>query len=405
MFSRFILSVGCLLSLALATAPAFAQTAPGTADVKLHLGPLGLSPSLTLSNLGVDTNVFNTADNPTRDFTIGFVPATGESLRAGVLLLTGSTGVPLTYFQKATNQRSIGFQQSGRADLNLVHFRPYVTAAYSSTYSRPNAEIDARVQQVATNQGVGAVIRLGSRTTFDANYSHGAVTFGSTDGLNVDADIAQLLDRRVTSFNGTFRMALTALTTLAVKSTLEHDRFDFNSVLNNNNLSLIPGLEFRRDARVSGSIYVGVRALRPLSPLVPNFTGVVGSAALSFLARDRTRIDGRFDRNLDYSIDPTTPYFVSTGTSVSLTQLIVGRVDAAVGVGRDLLAYRDEVFAPGVAPVGRTDRTNSFSFGSGYRFRVDARLGFNVSYLRRLSALDGREYTGFQFGGTMKYGF
>ena len=43
--------------------------------------------------------------------------------------------------------------------------------------------------------------------------------------------------------------------------------------------------------------------------------------------RDRTKVDGRFNRNVEYSIDDTTPYFVTTAASVAVTQLLVGHVD------------------------------------------------------------------------------
>ena len=224
MNTRCILSGGCLVAFLTLPASAFAQAGGSDApDAKLHLGPLGLSPSLTISNVGIDTNVFNTPDNQTRDFTIGFLPATAESLPVGRLLLTGMTGVPLTYFQKAASQRSIGFQQTGRADLNLVHVRPYVTVAYGSTYNRPNDEIDTRVQQVATAQGVGAIVRIGARgSSLDLEGVHSMATFGS--GADLGVDLAQQLDRRASSFNGTLRMSLTSLTTLVIRSSLREAR-------------------------------------------------------------------------------------------------------------------------------------------------------------------------------------
>jgi hypothetical protein len=405
MLLRRILSVGCLVALFAAPQVVWAQaTDPqGVAGAsRFQLGPLGISPTLTVGNLGVDTNVFNTPDNPTRDFTVTFTPAANEALPIGRLLLTGLTGVPLTYFQKSTTQRSVGFQQSGRVDAFLIRFRPYAAADYNSSYQRPNAEIDARVQQVGETQEVGAVLLLGARTSLDAGYSHATLDYASAQVFG--ADIAQQLNRRSTAFNATFSMKLTAITTFTVKSTLQHDRFDSNPLFNSNSLSLIPGFTFRKDSRLSGTVSLGVRALRPISPFVPKFTGIVGSTALSWLVRDTTRIDGKFDRNVDYSIDQTTPYFVATATSLSVSQIVVGHVDAIATVSRGQLAYRDELSSMQVAQ-GRTDRQNTFSIGSGYRFRIDARLGFNVLYSERLSTLDSRKYSGFQFGGTMSYGF
>jgi hypothetical protein len=403
-----LLLVGSLTACLAQPATAFAQdpaadAAAGAASARFHLGPLGWSPMLTMGNLGVNTNVFSTPTDPTRDFTVSFVPSTQEWLPVGPLLFSGTTGVPLTYFQKAVTQRSVGFQQQGRVSLNLVHLVPYGSLAYGSTDDQPNAEISVRVQQVVKTATAGAILRISTRTSLDANYTDGSLEYPNAEVF--DANIGAQLNRRTTAMALTFRTALTPLTSLVVKSVLGRDRFDNNPLLNTNSVTVLPGLEFKKDALLSGSVSLGVRALRPLSPLVPPFTGLVGSAALSWLARETTRLDGRFDRNVDYSIDETTPYYVTTGGSVSLTQMVVGHVDAMTTVGRSILAYRNALSVPGTPALGRDDRTSTIGGGLGYRFRIDARLGFNITHVTRLSALDGRPYAGYQFGGTMTYGF
>ena len=394
---HYLLLVGSLAAVLARPAMACAQDpaaagAAHAATARFHLGPLGWSPTLTMGNLGVNTNVFSTPTDPTRDFTVSFVPATQEWLPVGPLLFSGMTGVPLTYFQKAVTQRSVGFEQQGRVSLNLVHLVPYGALAYGSTFDQPNAEISVRVQQVMRTATAGAILRLSTRTSVDANYSDGSLQY--PDAEVFDANIGAQLNRRTTAMTVTFRTALTPLTSVVVKSALGRDRFDTNPLLNTNSLTVLPGLEFKKDALLSGSVSLGVRALRPLSPLVPAFTGLVGSAALSWLARETTRLDGHFDRNVDYSIDETTPYYVLTGGSVSVTQLLVGHVDAMATVGRSVLAYRNALIVPGAAVQGRDDRTSTIGGGLGYRFRIDARIGFNTTYVKRLSALDGRPLFG-----------
>jgi hypothetical protein len=405
MHSRVILLAGCLVALLALPQLTFAQDPTAeAAAAKIHFGPIGLSPTLTVGNIGVDTNVFNTSSDPTRDFTVSFLPATGEWLPVGPLLLSGKTGAPLTYFQKSTTQRSVGFLQDGRAALNLVHVTPYVAASYASAYSQPTAEITARVQQVTTSVTAGARVTLGPSTTLDASYVSGSVRLPDT--VFFGTDLGQQLDRNTTAFNATFRIALTPLTTFAVKSTLERDRFVSAAVRNTNSLSVVPGFEFKPDGRISGRLYVGVKGVRPLSPIVPPLTGLVASAALSWLARETTRIDGKIDRDVDYSIDESTPLFLATAVNLSVTQILVGHVDAIGRIGRTLLDYQNILSSVGAVPLaGRTDRTHTVGSGLGYRFRIDARVGFEADYVRRVSALDGFSYRGWQFGGTMTYGF
>jgi hypothetical protein len=379
-------------------------TADSARDAKLHFGPLGLSPKLTLGNIGVDTNVFNTPDAPTRDFTILLTPSTGAWLPVGKMVLSSQTGVPLTYFQKATSQRSVGFTEMGRADFQLIHLVPYVGGGYSSTYNRPNAEIDQRVQRVNTTVLFGSRIRLGARTSLVVGMQRDLQRY-PTDSL-LDPGIGAELNRDTTQVNGVYRMVLTPLTTFVIQSALTYDRFESATERDANSVSVMPGFELRRDARLSGKVFVGFRSMRPLSPLVPSYAGPIAATSLSFLARDTTRIDGVLNRDLDYSIQQSTPYFVSTTAQISVTQIVVGHLDSVGRVGRTLLNYRDLQSAIGGTQLaGRQDRTNLFGGGVGYRFSIDARVGFDLNYVKRLSALDGRRYSGMQFGGTMTYGF
>jgi hypothetical protein len=319
------------------------------------------------------------------------------------MLLSSRTSAPLTYFEKATTQRSVGFTQSGRADFLLVHLTPYVGAGYASTYNRPNAEIDDRVQQVLHTFTFGSKLTLGARTSLDLGVQHDSLRYPTNAIL--DPGIGAQLDRDTTSVNGTYRMVLTPLTTFEVKSAISRDRFLTAAVRNANSVSVMPGFELRRDARLSGSLFAGFRTLRPLNALVPAYTGPIAATSLSFLARDTTRLDGVLNRDLQYSVEATTPYFVQTAAQISVTQIVVGHWDTVGRVGRTILAYRDLQQAIGTPLVGRTDRTNTFGGGVGYRFSIDARFGFDINYLTRLSALDGRQYSGLQFGGTMTYGF
>ena len=56
-------------------------TDPGAARGRVQLGPLGLTPSVALTNLGIDTNVFNEVDDPKSDFTFTVSPQVDASLR------------------------------------------------------------------------------------------------------------------------------------------------------------------------------------------------------------------------------------------------------------------------------------------------------------------------------------
>ena len=79
----------------LATAAALrAQTDDFKTTARMRLGPLYLNPVLQIRELGVDTNVFNTFDDPKSDFTATLGPEIESWLPLGRrILITAFGGV------------------------------------------------------------------------------------------------------------------------------------------------------------------------------------------------------------------------------------------------------------------------------------------------------------------------
>jgi hypothetical protein len=394
-----LLVTGCLLAL-VAPVSAVAQDA-ATEGPKIRLGPLGLSPRISLTNIGIDTNVLSQSENPQRDFTTTFVPGVDSSLRIGRGLLTGKTGVELVYFTKTTAQRSIGVDQEGRFDLNLNRLTPHLGAGYLTTYRRPNSEIDVRVGQTTKSADIGASLRLGWRAALEIGASHSRLELSDVEFLGVS--LAKALDRRVETASLNVSLVLTPLTTFVVKNTVEHDRFTLSPDRDTDSVSIVPGLELKPSALVSGSAFVGFRSFGARNSGERVFAGVVAAVALSYAVRDSTRLDVKIDRNMDYSFEPTQPYFLATGGNLSVTQALGGHWDTVTRLGRQYLVYRNSTL-DSLGSSGRRDRVVTYGFGPGYRL-TDARIGFDVNYVRRLSPVDSRRFSGFQFGGSFRYGF
>ena len=126
-----------------------------------------MSPTLAVGNIGLDTNVFNTPTDPTRDFTVSFLPATREWLPVGPLLLSGKTGVPLTYFEKSTTQRSVELRAGQPMALNLIRAsRPMPRSATSSSATERGDQ-----RPGAAGHAIGHRGREGhARRTYESRY-------------------------------------------------------------------------------------------------------------------------------------------------------------------------------------------------------------------------------------------
>src|SRR3954470_537725 len=143
--------VACSLS-----ASAFAQIDVGPPEtVKMRLGPVYLDPTISLSNAGVDDNVFNEAKSasPKSDVTLTVTPRTDFWVRFGPTWLTGNVHEDLVYFKESVDQRSANnaYSLAWRIPLNRISFRPSIE--YTSTRERPGFEIDTRALRTELDYG------------------------------------------------------------------------------------------------------------------------------------------------------------------------------------------------------------------------------------------------------------
>jgi hypothetical protein len=393
----------CLL--ACTPAAARAQTFPDEADAaKFQFGPLGLTPKIALKNVGFDTNPLNSAGDTQRDFTATLVPGVDTTLRAGRGLFIGKTSVEWNYFNESSAQRSFNFAQEGRVGVAFYHVMPYVGGSYVRTRQRPTLEIDERVQQFATMANVGAALRVGPRLRFEAEARRSEIEFGR--GTYGDAAITYALDGRTDLGSVSTRYAVTPLTTLVVRGDVQHDRFDFSQLRNSNSVTVVSGLELKPSALISGRGTIGFRRFDAIDSQVPDYAGLVAQLDAKYIFREATQFTFVADRNVEYSVEFVQPYYVVTGGTVSLMQMVGGRWFTAARIGQSRLAYRDVVAADiAAASLGRTDRVTTYGVGAGRFLGQDLRVGVDVDHVRRTSVVALREYEGFRVGGSISYGY
>lgn len=394
----------CLVALA-TPGSLFAQSAVDeTPADKFIFGPLGLTPRIALRNVGMDTNPFNLPGETDQDFTATIQPGVDSSLRIGRARLSGRTSLEYLYFQDAASQRSLNFSQEGRLELTLNRLRPYMFGGYLRTRQRPTPEIDLRVQQVTTNGGVGTGIRLGGRLRADAEVKRARYEFG--EGRHGSIAVAHQLDRDSNLARFTTRFILTPLTTFLVRSDLQHDRFRYASVRDNNSFSVVPGFELKPLALISGSVLLGYKRFDAQDETVPDYSGVVGEIDAQYVMRETTLFNVQGSRDVVYSIELDQPYFVQTAGTLSVVQMMGLHWFVSGRIGQTALDYRGfvtPVDAPGPLE-GRTDRVFYRGFGIGRRLGDDIRVSFDVNHVQRRTNVARSNYEGFRFGGSISYG-
>jgi hypothetical protein len=112
---------------------------PDSSSVRVRMGPLWLNPTLSLTNAGIDTNVFNDpeADQPKRDFTLTVTPQADLWLRMGRTWLMGNIKEDIVWFNTYASERSAntGFALNWLVPLTRLTFVGRQPAQYER---RPN---------------------------------------------------------------------------------------------------------------------------------------------------------------------------------------------------------------------------------------------------------------------------
>ncbi len=400
---RVVLRVAALalVCFGMATAASQAQDAPDPAEsARFRFGALRFTPSIAVSNVGVDSNVFNEAVDPKQDTTAAVGPAVNLWLKTGAARLSGKASGQYLYFNKYSNQRSWNTNADGRWDLPLARFVPFVAASLSDNKDRPGYEIDSRVRLKEEKVRLGTPIRLSGKTSLLLEASHTSTRYDQND-LVLGDQIAQTLDRRTKNEEARIRVALTPLTLFVVRAEAQQDRFVYESIRNADSIKVMPGFDLKPEALISGQVFVGVRHFNALQSDVPDFTGVVADVSASYVLR-ASQVQLRVSRDLGFSYELLEPYYAQLDTGLTFTQRVTSRWDLVGRGGHQTLAYRH---ITSDTASGRTDRSWQAGAGIGYWPAATFRLGLDALYSKRESGFRVfRNYDGLRVGASFSYG-
>jgi hypothetical protein len=380
------------------------ETPDPAAEARIHVGPLALTPTISLVNAGVDTNVFNepTFAGPKRDFTINFEPKADWWLRMGRTFFLGNVTQGFVYYDKYADERSInGFYKGGWL-VPLTRLTALVDGSYLTTKDRPGFEIDERARRFETGVDGSIEVRALSRTFVgikakrqEIKYDQGA-TF-------LEESLRIQLNRTVTEGALTFRHELTPLTSVTVDVQRQQARFQFAPLRDADSTQIMAGVKFDPYALLRGSATFGYRDFEPRVAGLPSYKGATAGIDLTYLALASTKIMVRGTRDVQYSFDVNQPYYLQTGITGEVMQRIFGPVDVVGRAGFATLDYRDREGAE-VLVTNRSDSVRLYGGGIGYRIGKDVRLGFNVDFQKRESQVPIRQYEGLRCGTSVTYG-
>jgi Putative beta-barrel porin 2 len=387
-----------------AAMPAAAQTTPTLpATAPIRSGPVSLYPTITIRDVGIDSNVFNQSDLAERDdFTFTVSPRLLAALRFGSTRLISTASSDFVFYRIYKDQQSVNGGLEGRFEVMAPHrLRPFVSAARLRSRERKGFEIDQRAQRSETNLMAGLDIDLSSITSLtgwgqhlDFSYAQGEefLGVGLADALGHTSNLAA----------AGVKLSVTPLTTITVVAEVSQDRFKSSPLRNSDSLRVAPSVEFAADAAITGRASAGFRQFTPLDSRLPAYRGLVASAGVGFNLLGVTQFDMEANRDVLYSFSDSEPYYLAVGGRVSIAQRILGPVDLIVVGNRQQLQYQS---VGGARLAGRRDTTTTVGAGLGFHFGESLHLTLTYDRTQRKSSEPGhREYARRRLLGSVNYG-
>lgn len=372
-------------------APALAaQSVPAPpGEIHLAVGAVSLYPSIVLRDVGFDSNILNETNDPKGDFTFTTQPRLRAVLPLGSTQLTGSATVGFVYYATYKSQQSINRLFEGRFEGTTSRLRPFVAGSLNHARERAGYEIDARVLRRETAVSAGAELKLTGITSLVGSYQHTSHEYG--DGSQpLETILAAQLDYASDIATTGARFAVTPLTTVSLDLGWQRDRFENSTIRDADSVRVLPGVEFAPDAVISGHASAGFRWFDPRDPRLKEFRGFVGSANVVYTLLDTTRFTVEATRDVMYSFDPLTPYFIVGAVRLTVSQRVGGPLDVIGTAGHERLEYQSLERSLTDGPI---DRTRMVGGGLGFRLGPSLRLTLIYDFTERTSSdRDRRAY-------------
>jgi hypothetical protein len=373
------------------------------------VGPLYVTPAVQITT-GVDTNVFQTFTQPTKDAVTILSPRLDGVLPVGRRLnLTGFGAMDVNYYRRQNDERSIDFQGAGRAELLLGPFTLFGGGGGGQFTQRFSIDVDDRIKHQEKRGYAGAVWRLSRRFSATGQVMGEVYTF-EPGQFRLGGDIKQALDRNTLTGTVQLRFALTRRTTLVAAADALEDRFfsqppTFPRVRQSHRY--VGGFEFSERALLQGQLLLGIHEFPgTLAQGTPPYRGPVVSAALALPLGRIARLQFTGDRDVVYASSIVEVevlryrnafiydhYLGELSVDMPLGLIAIGR--AAFEQSRYLLPIP---YPDANTLVPRADHRYTAGLALLRRFGDSVRVGGQVLWSRRVSNIYVFDYEDTRYG-------
>lgn len=377
---------------------------------RFRLGPFWVTPTLRIGTIGLDTNVFYTANDRRTDATASGGPGLEIVLPMRSLRLSVGGEVNYLYFIRTESQRKLGGDARSRLEWQGGRVRAAVQDAYVRTFGRPNFEVDRRVLQDQWTTSAELAVKTPGRLGLRTEVSSQRVDVAAHQDF-LGADLASALSRDEYRALLGVRLGLTPKTFFVLEGDEQLDRFRIDASRDADSNRLYGGLEIESQTRLAGRAVGGLRLFRPRdASRGGNLRAAYATVDLTYHVGPRTHLSVTSSRDLYYSaFDPkgAAPTLTIESYGARIEKGLVGRLELFLFGRLTRLGTAGAITlrkADGdVLVAERNDTVREGGADLGYRFRSRLRVGIAAAYTNRRSTIADFGVRGLLVGGTVNY--
>ena len=374
------------------------------------LGPFWITPRLHLGTLGLDSNVFYTADHRRADFIMSGGPGLEIVLPTRPLRLELAGGLDYLYFARSAEQRRLNGDAHARLSLDSGRLQASLEEGYAQSFERPGFEVDRRVDRSQWSTRAELGLRLPGRLQLRTAISGERVQL--PDGQSfLGADLTRTLERNTRRGLLGLGYRLTAKSALLLEGDLQLDRFPNAPARDTRSNRLQAGFELASPTRLGGRVLVGARLLRPeVEGLVPHERLLSGEGRLDWRFSPRTRLSLVARRDASFSAFESSealPLLIQNESELRLERALTPRLELTLYARR--LAFHTNAPVTLLADDGtptrvrRDDRVHEAGLTLSERVGRRFKAGVTAGYTTRSSPIADLGISGLLLGGTLAF--
>ena len=353
---------------------------------QMRVGVLSFTPTLRLTNIGFDTNVFNRTgtERQTPDLTATVEPGIDTRLTTPRTDARVSSTMSLVYYRKYATERAVNPGLDAVVDHRLSSYLSlYGRSGIGYLKERSGFEIDNRPRRRAHASTVGT--RIGERKLeLDLHGSYEGVAY-DPDALFLNVNLAETMNHSSRGAGAGLTFRLSPYTSVITLLDATATRFEFSNDRDTNSYAGSMGLQFHPRAMLAGTASLGYRVLKPLSERTPNFSGFTPRAGLTYRLSDVLTVGVGAQRDVDTSFYSERPYFLYTLYEASIRQALFHHLDIGGSVQHTTLEYQRFVTQGLSLPSLPPDVVRMMTASIGMPIVGKFRVGWYVQRWERLS--------------------